>query len=342
MELVERSDRRLLKLPKPELRSWSPRISGTADTLVVCAGFEDRATYSLEELELEGTSVVMISYEPDVEENRTKYATELCEKKGASTKKYVFNRYDPIGFGEEIVDQMDIGMGRIYLDISGMSRILIVQFIVALAEAIGNLQGVTILYSEALEYPPSVEEFHKRRKEKSSIYDLLFLSEGVYDVSVLPELTTSAFYSQPVHLVAFPSFNKSQLIALLGELQPAAVSLIHGLPPVVENQWRLQAIKDVNDVDSLKGLRAEYTASTLDYRKTFDILLEHYEEYGVMHRLVISPTGSKMQAVAVGILKTFMTDVQVVYPTPRTFVGRSKYTLGVRQSYMVDLDSIRI
>jgi hypothetical protein len=60
-----------------------------------------------------------------------------------------------------------------------------------------------------------------------------------------------------------------------------------------------------------------------------------------MHeRLLISPTGSKMQAVAVGIFRSFVEDVQIVYPTPRSFLSPSEYTHGIGQIHLLPLERL--
>ena len=58
-----------------------------------------------------------------------------------------------------------------------------------------------------------------------------------------------------------------------------------------------------------------------------------------MERIVVAPTGSKMQTVAVGIFRAFLDDIQIVYPTPHLFPKPDKYTTGSRKMYRLDLDS---
>jgi hypothetical protein len=80
--------------------------------------------------------------------------------------------------------------------------------------------------------------------------------------------------------------------------------------------------------------------STLDYRETLDYLLRLYGTHSERERLLISPTGSKMQTIAVGIFRAFMDDVQIVYPTPKEF--RSPYTEGIGQIYLLALDEFSV
>jgi hypothetical protein len=47
-----------------------------------------------------------------------------------------------------------------------------------------------------------------------------------------------------------------------------------------------------------------------------------------------------MQSVAVGLFRTFIDDVQIVYPTPKEFRSPQNYTRGVGQLYSLDLGAI--
>lgn len=81
----------------------------------------------------------------------------------------------------------------------------------------------------------------------------------------------------------------------------------------------------------------DHEASTLDYRETLKILIEKYRERSMFDRLVVAPTGSKMQAVAVALFRAALYDVQVVYPTPQIFTEPDRYTVGARRLYELDL-----
>ncbi|MCI0470601.1 MAG: hypothetical protein L0Y73_02980 [Candidatus Aminicenantes bacterium] len=79
-------------------------------------------------------------------------------------------------------------------------------------------------------------------------------------------------------------------------------------------------------------------AGTLDYRETLEHLLRIYNDYNYLERIFVAPIGSKMQAVAVGIFRAFMKDIQIVYPTPRKFTSPTRYTEGIRKIYRLNLD----
>jgi hypothetical protein len=111
----------------------------------------------------------------------------------------------------------------------------------------------------------------------------------------------------------------------------------HGIPPRPENAWRCEALKRLNNIESI-ARREEKETSTLDYRETLDYLLEVYANYSIMERIVIAPIGSKMQTAAVGIFRTFMEDVQIVYPTPKKFSKPADYTKGIRDIHCLNLE----
>jgi hypothetical protein len=254
-----------------------------------------------------------------------------------------YDRCNPAGGGEALVEKLEkLGRtGAIYLDISAMSRFFIVQALVALGKSERGFSDTTVLYSEALNYPPDQSDVDKEIEKNGidSIYRTMFISAGVYEVTIVPELASIVMYGQPVRLVAFPSFNIDQLASLRWDIQPYSFNFIHGIPPSPGNAWRPEAIKKLNHIEDIKMNRQDLEASTLYYEETLEHLLKIYDEYNYLERIFIAPTGSKMQAVAVGIFRTFMNDVQIVYPTPRRFPSPKRYTEGIKNIYRLDLKS---
>jgi hypothetical protein len=167
---------------------------------------------------------------------------------------------------------------------------------------------------------------------------VLFLSSGIFEVTVVPELSSAAITSSQTRLVAFPSLDADQLTALRVELQPSRFTLIEGIPPSPENAWRTQAVSILNRLDQIPNAEKVPT-STLDYVETLDCLVKLYAKYGIREHILISPTGSKMQTVAVGLFRAFIEDVQIVYPTPRGFRSPENYTSGVGTLHCLPLEA---
>jgi hypothetical protein len=340
---ISKIDEELAKLQKPALETVDSLKLQSGDVLVLCAGFEDRALAFLKNIishHLSQFKVLLINYLPFMNENRGAEIRDICRTANVSCSELTYDRQNPYEFGNSFLDTLGPVHSRLYVDISGMSRLLIVQILVSLWNTVGGFGRTTVLYTEAARYPPDYEEVQGAltKSDVDPLYSIMLLSSGVFDVMVVPELLSISLDGQQTRLIVFPSFNTDQLTALRTELQPSRCSIIHGDPPALENKWRTEAIAKLNHVDNLKG-EENFTANTLDYRETLDRLLEIYRVHGATERILIAPTGSKMQAVAVGILRAFVRDVQIVYPTPREFSSPKSYTLGVKNLYLLPLDS---
>ncbi len=346
MSRIERIDNKLSMIAKSKIIQLDEVQMSEGDVFLLCAGFENRALTVLERLICSGRTgfmIVIIKYLPYVKENRFEEIKKLCEQSKLKMVELTYDRHNPAGIGKEIIDILKKIKGHIYIDISAMSRLLIVQTIVALSRSSLGLKNVTILYVEALRYPPNYDEVKNviEKNTPDSIYRTMFISSGVFEVTVVPELSSVGLQGQPIRLVTFPSFNAHQLAALRAELQPSSFSFIHGIPHLPENAWRPEAIKKLNHIEEILR-REDMNASTFDYRETLDCLLTTYGTHGVMERLILSPIGSKLQTVAVGIFKSFLEDIQIAYPTPRTFVSPTDYTKGVRAIYSLCLQDFCI
>lgn len=335
-----RRDEVLRQLTLPEVRASEVAL-GRGDVLVMCAGFEDRALDVLARAVGAGSTgfrVVEIEYQPAVAANRATETRELAEGAGAELSRVVYDRENPVGAGNAIVAALP-GTGRLVLDVSGMSRLLIVQLVVALLQS-GNANRTVLVYVEAADYPPTREEVEAKLKSDEDPLDVvMFVSSGVFGLTIVPELSSVAMQGQPLHIVVFPSWNTMQFAAVLSEIQGTQYTIVHGVPPRADYAWRRESIADVNRVRSLQN-RTDVDASTLDYRETVGVLLDVYGAHGAQQRIIVAPVGSKMQAVAVGVVRAYLKDIQIVYPTPRSFAAPEKYTRGVRQHYQLDLGGL--
>lgn len=341
--VVRRPDERLASLNWPELQKVEVPSIGKNDFLLVCAGFEDRAVETVRrycERRETSFSFGLISYLPEQPHNKTEELRAIAREAGLNVTEFVYDRENPPDMREKIQNSSQ-AFDRVFIDISGMSRLLIVQALVALIGSVS--QSVSILYGEAKKYLPSKDEFDQDNQDGNPAPTPSYLSSGIFEIAATPELSSVSMLGEAIRLIAFPSFDPSQLTNLIQELQPTYAEFIHGVPPDPNNKWRTQAIRLLNGrtLKELQG-KEEHEASTLDYRETLKILLRVYAQRSMFDRLVVAPTGSKMQAVAVGLLRAVLHDVQIVYPTPQVFTEPGNYTLGLRQLYQLDLptDSI--
>jgi hypothetical protein len=333
---------RLAAMPLPPLQCVDRLQFHSDDWLVICAGFEDRALAVLSQAVSCSTPphVLLVRYDPPLPENRVPQIQELCSRFNIHPHVATYNRRDPTGFGRLLVEMLASRQGRLFIDVSAMSRLLIVQAIVALKQDGLGLSKCFIVYAQAATYPPSKAEAEAElsRTLNDPTACVLFLSSGVFDVTIVPELSSTAMIGSQSRVIAFPSLDAHHLLAIRAELQPSRFSFIEGTPPDQENQWRQSVIARINRLDQIADTEMLRT-STLHYNETLSCLLDLYASHGKREKLIISPTGSKMQAVAVGIFRSWVEDVQIVFPTPLGFVAPQNYTHGVGALYCLSLDA---
>lgn len=338
--VVQTPDEKLAALSKPSLKTVEQFRFTAEDWLVVCAGFEDRALGVLQNAvsTRTGFNVLLIHYQPFLKENRTDIIRRICECEGIKVVEVVYNRQEPSGFGSLFIDKLNACQGRIFVDISAMSRLLIVQILVALGMQRNGFTRTWIVYAEAGSYSPTqLEAKAEMEKSKSDpTFSILFLSSGIFEVTVVPELSSFALAGAQTRLIAFPSLDAHHLMALRAEIQPSRFSFIEGVPPSAQNRWRQGVIAGVNKLDQYQNAE-RFQTSTLDYRETLDRLLGLYSEHTIRERLLVSPTGSKMQTVAVAIFRARVRDVQIVYPTPHGFHKVDGYTSGIGTLHLLSL-----
>lgn len=333
-----RTDERLGRVAWPMLRRIESPTIPAGGCVIFCAGFEDRAVEAWRRIcrsENAHFAVGLIPYLPFYRENKISQFYEVSRNTGVSITEIAYDRQSPAGIGERIVNFVR-GFDHVFIDVSGMSRLLIVQTLVALLST--GHRPITLMYSEADRYPPSREQFDQDQRNSADTSPLSYLSSGIFEIAITPELSSIAMLGENIRLVAFPSFDRSHLVNLIQELQPTYTDLISGIPPAEANAWRTEAVRKINRpiLDSLPR-NTNHPACTLDYTETLRILLDIYKERSMFDKIVVAPTGSKMQAVAVALFRAALSDVQIVYPTPHTFTAPDEYTVGVRRMYALDL-----
>ena len=127
-------DEALAAVEMPPLEPVSALELSSGDCLVVCAGFEDRALGALQRAASLGVdfNVVIIEYQPFFGENKLEGIRRICHDLRLRTTELVYNRQDPAMMGASIVEQLRNHNGLVFLDVSAMSRLLIVQALVAI------------------------------------------------------------------------------------------------------------------------------------------------------------------------------------------------------------------
>ena len=340
---IRRTDERLAAIQWPNPVPTPDPTLGEGECLVVCGGFEDRAVETLSRVCEHATgafSLVIVEYLPRQEANRLEEMRSIARGAGIPKVEFLYDREDPAGMGDTIVDYTT-QFERVNVDTSGMSRLLIVQMVVALIRR--RVQNVSIIYSQAQKYAPSQEEFRRDLARFVDGGNRSYLSSGIFEIAAAPELSSVAMLGAEVRLIAFPSFDPDQLTNLVQELQPTYADFVFGESPLAMNGWRAEAVGELNGrvLAEITNRESHFT-STFDYRDTLELLLAIYARRSMFDRIVVSPTGSKMQSIAVGLFCGGLEDVQVVYPTPQRFPEPERYTERLRAVFVLELPMVAI
>ena len=334
-EPVRRTDEKLALLDWPVARAAGDILIGPNDCLVAAMGFEERAVAGLRRAceKSREFHVALVRYLPAMTQNRSEEFHRLCETHNLYAEEFVYDRENPSGMGSALAQHAN-RYDKVYVDVSGMSRLLIVQTLVGLVRAEKNC---VILYSEARIYPPLKREFDEARSAEGR--HPAFISSGIIEVVSSPELSSVAMLGSPIRLMSFPSFDPSQLSNLVQEVQPTHNDVVFGRSPRVKLGWRTDAVDQINKatLDMLQRVEV-HEVCTFDYRVTLTLILDLYRDHSTFDRIVIAPTGSKMQSVAIGIVRGMLEDLQIVYPTPRRFLEPDRYTEGVREVFQLPLN----
>lgn len=327
-------------LPKLEPLSIDEIPADT--TFIGAAGFEDRCFSFIEEIEQHDKKLINtigIEYRPFNNKNRTK---EFKDKISNVTLKnrfwLIYDRFDPEKFCTDFINiKSEVWeTANVVIDISGMSKFLIIVILDLLEEYGGN---VHIIYSEAKVYHPTTEKFEEIKRSLPESTPT-FLTKDVYKIVTTTSLSSIAMQGSPLLAIAFPTFNHKELVALLNELTPQYLIKIEGIPHEQHNYWRLDAIHWINrKIDKSFILNIDeiihQNVTTFDYIELVGILDKIYKKYRYTHKCVIAPTGSKLQTVGVFIFKQMHPEVQIVYPVTKNFA--EEYSEGYTKIWHIPI-----
>jgi hypothetical protein len=310
--------------------------------LIGAAGFEDRAIAALKLLDgpVEG-NVIVITYKCETTAEDQKTFIAAARENGVSDNqisKLQYQSFEPVDFSESLKARLAaLRANRVILDISAMSKLAILLCLDICREL--HLD-VSVHYAEALTYGPTLEKYQEARAAKTLNRPSFQIYTGVRGVVRVGRFSSVAMQGQPTAAIAFMSFNEELIQALLDSVYPSRLFLINGEPPILK--WREEATAWIhsrlvsewptdNPLDQASLPKRK--ASTLDYRQAFEVLRQLYWDLNVDHRILLAPTGSKMQTLACFLMVAVHPDIHVEYPTPQGFL--KLYSTGIGKSWVV-------
>jgi len=322
------------------------------EELVIHApGFEDRTMAVAETVaSSRGARGILLDYLPYDANNRINNVRDALSNRGievANEDIIRYHRFEPGDFEIRFRDRLEArGAHRVVIDISTMSKLEIMLVLNVCNELALH---VRILYSEAQEYGPSQTEFERAKEENKIHQPTLQIFSGVYGVVRVSSLASVAMQGQPTAAIIFMSFNDALTQVLLNTVYPSRLFLINGQPPI--HTWREEATAWIHDQvrrEWGEDNPVEFTtggvgmprrvASTLDYRETVALLLRLYWQLSANHRILLAPSGSKLQALGSYIVKALHPDIHIEYPSPEGFFPN--YSSGIGKRWLIDLGQV--
>lgn len=333
----------------PRLEPNKRLALAVGDVLIHSPGFEDRTLAFTEAITFsEGVEALLLDYLPFNPKNKLTGVREALRSRGVdvSDESIVeYNRFEPGNFEVRLQTRLQsFSAKRAVIDISTMSKLELLLVLNVCHKL--DLQ-VGILYCEAEAYGPTQAEFEDAKSQDKVHQPSLRIFTGVYGVVRVNSLASVAMQGQPTAAIVFMSFNDVLTQVLLNAVYPGRLLLINGRPPV--HKWREEATAWIHDQvrrewqeDNPVFLATEGCApmpkrvvSTLYYQETVLLLLQLYWELSVDHRILIAPSGSKLQTVGCFLVKALHPDIHIEYPSPEGFFH--KYSAGVGPWWSIEL-----
>lgn len=299
-------------------------ISNTKKLFIVAEGFEKRSLHWIgkQDNNTQFENAFICRYRPS---KKSHFDEMLKEVKRHTAKEPIiidYNRFEPTLFEQSFKEQLSeiLLYDEIIIDISVMSKLLIMIILCSLKEYAGNIR---IIYSEPDSWGPTEEKFNDTIATKTHGTCIGLSSVGVGNVVRTPLLSSIVMQDCPILLVAFLSFNEQLINVLVNEISPTQLQIINHM--CNRAKWREKAMymihKDIiEEYDSKEIINDVESFDLMDYISVFEKLADIYKDNCYNYRIVISPTGCKVHTIACALIKLCCPDVHIEYPTPESYL----------------------
>ena len=327
----------------------------SGSVLITAAGFEDRTLASARMVKRgSGQHVLVLRYKPKNKKNKLdEVVSSFVEKNFSVSSEDIveFDRYDPEVFPADLQARLtQLNPRHVIVDVSAMSKLAMLLCLDVCWKM--NL-STSVFYAEAKEKGPKREEYEKAKSEKNLHRPSIQVYTGIHGVVRVTRLSSVAMQGQPTAAIAFMSFNESLTQVLLNAVYPTRLFLINGKSSAWV--WREEATAWIHDllrsewpdadnplIEELNGSTAlpSRATSTINYAETVNALLDLYWRLAVDHRILLAPTGTKMQTLGCFFVKAMHPDIHIEYPTPEGFLDT--YSEEVGDTWLIKLGPLRI
>ena len=335
----------------PEIERFNPADDPAlgVDDLFLCAlGFEPRCLAlprMLAENGYRSKHILFFEYDTNVDEN------EVNRQELTECLNTISDDVQPLSLGDpdypnelrrvlkSCSDETSGADPRVTFDLSVAANRIVVTTLGTLFEARAYLN---VLYSEAATYYPTEIEYTadpSAWKTESQ----LGLERGVGAVRPSGEFPGQHLDQLPDAIILFPTFKAERSQAVIDFVDPSLIGTqgeqivwLVGVPPLPENQWRIEALKEIN---GLTENDFQHEISTLHYKETLSRLESIYQRLWDKYKLTLSPIGSKMQALGSSLFSYMHPDTRIVFAIPKEY-NAAQYSDGWRETWRIEFGSL--
>ena len=227
-----------------------------------------------------------------------------------------------------------------FWNVTGLARVHVFEILSLIAD---RKMACGVVYTEALDYYPSHDDFRALTADEINEDAFLRLSKYENDdvmysrfckVEEINGLEGQLLPNYPLMLVAFLTFKRSRVSAILQAYEANTRILVAGRPRRSELSWRTEAIQYPN-LDLLEDSQV-VEVDTLDWIETYDLLEDIYcrDNNRYKYNFIIAPLGSKMQTLGSWVFARKYRDVKVVTSTPSKLFPE-KYSVGEKETFLI-------
>ncbi len=200
-----------------------------------------------------------------------------------------------------------------------------------------------IVYSEAKTYHPTCEEFEKE-PERWTTEEGFGVARGVGKIIPSPEYPGSR-RENPDLIIAFPTFKPERTKSIITYIDESLlirpdkrIIWMVGDPHMDEETTRKRKdiIRAINKIS--EGVPS-YEVSTLNYKKTLEVLEQIYKSKNLDFHINISALGSKMQSLGLALFGYIRPDISVYLAIPKEFNPR-QYSEGCKGIWIIDFGKL--
>lgn len=338
------TDKILGRLPTPV--ALRPTDLLPIDLFVAALGFEDRcagAAYDLSEANVPIARALIAVYPRNVDDNERRRP----ELEGALRHCGAQTSWAPIAEGEyyEALRQ-SLSEGpppasfHVCVDISCMSAGLILSTL----RTLSSLPQVTvsILYTEALDYGPTHEQYENDRRLHPQD-GVPGVDYGVGSIRFSVDFQGTQTPGLSDLLLVIPGFGRDRVRAAISYVNPAYlvapnghVKWILGQPRREGDEWRAAALRQLHGVGD-GDVAGE--VNDFDYRRTVECLDRIFTQSEFGANVTIAPFGTKLQSVGVAIHCLMRPAVRVLVVDPE-YYSAHEYSHGTGPTWVIDLGRV--